>query len=169
MPVAPKDSPCLYCGKLFTKRGVYEHERHSCRSNKNRRKRTFGKKKCAICGEIYHAAGLRAHMATQHPLEFANERARRKPSSRAARRREMVARAEESRARRHERSMHSKSTGDNRHSPHRHATPSPKATEPRDSSKRTHSNKPTGSRTGGSASRRAWAEMEQKMSKAVAK
>ena len=91
------DTPCLYCGKMLTTRGVAEHERHACRKNPNRRKRSFGKKKCAVCGKAYHAAGLRAHMATQHPLEFAKEKARRKPRSRSAQRREMAARAEASR------------------------------------------------------------------------
>ena len=93
---AAKTSPCLYCGRLFTPRGVYEHERHSCRKSPHRKKRTFGKKKCNICGKAYHAAGLRAHVATQHPVEFAQEKTRRKPSSRAAQRREMAARAKSS-------------------------------------------------------------------------
>ena len=87
-----KDTPCLYCGKLFTAKGVYEHERHACPHNKHRKKRSFGRVKCKICGEIYHQNGLRAHMATQHPLEYAREKAERKPSSRAAKRRELMRR-----------------------------------------------------------------------------
>ena len=183
MRTSHKDTPCLYCGKMLTARGVYEHERHACKKNPNRRKRTFGKKTCAVCGKSYHAAGLRAHMATQHPLEFANEKARRKPSSRAARRREMVARAEASRAKRHER-LTSPKTGERteyaagghrKHSPHPHATssakavPKPKPAEPRGSGKRAQSNKPTIDRTSGSATQRAWTEMQQKMSKAATK
>lgn len=88
---SPKDTPCLYCGRFFTKKGACEHERHSCRKNPNRKKRSFGKKKCKYCGKLFHAAGLRAHVATQHPLEFAQEKKRRKPSSRAAQRRELAA------------------------------------------------------------------------------
>ena len=102
MRTSPKDTPCLYCGKMLTARGVAEHERHACKKNPNRRKRTFGKKKCGVCGKAYHAAGLRAHMATQHPLDFARATAKKKPSSRAAQRREMAARA--SRVTSHERS-----------------------------------------------------------------
>ena len=79
MRTSPKDTPCLYCGKMLTARGVAEHERHACKKNPNRRKRTFGKKKCAVCGKSYHAAGLRAHMATQHPLDFARATATKKP------------------------------------------------------------------------------------------
>ena len=96
---SPKDTKCLYCGKRCTSKGVYEHERHHCKMNKHAKKRSFGKVKCRVCGELYHAAGLRTHMATQHPLEFAKDKARR-PSSKAAMRRR-VARAE-SEERRHE-------------------------------------------------------------------
>ena len=93
MRKSPKnDTPCLYCGKLFAAKGVYEHERHSCVHNRHRKKRSFGKVRCKICGKVYHQNGLRAHMATQHPLEFAQENANRKPSSRAAKRRELAKR-----------------------------------------------------------------------------
>ena len=166
---AAKTAPCLYCGKLFSAKGVYEHERHACKKSPHRRKRVFGKKRCAMCGKSFHAAGLRAHMATQHPLEFASQKARRKPSSRAARRREMVVRAEDSRARRHVHAASPASTDDHRHSPHRHATTTLKATKSRDSSQRTQSNKPTESRTNGKATQRAWAEMQHKMSKVASK
>ena len=87
-----KDTPCLYCGKLFTKKGVCEHERHACAHNPNRKKRSFGKARCKICGEVYHQNGLRAHMAVQHPIEFARDQANRKPTSRAAKRRELMKR-----------------------------------------------------------------------------
>ena len=185
--IAAKTAPCLYCGKFCTPRGVFEHERHACKLSPHRKKRVFGKKKCTVCGEMYHAAGLRSHMATQHPLEFAQEKARRKPLSRSAQRREMLARAEASRAKKHERSTSPKSAGERteyatgRHLKHPHATSPPKAapkpTEPRNSSKQAQSNKqshkqsnkPTVDRTSDSATRRAWAEMQQKMSKAATK
>ena len=48
-------------------------------------------KEVQILRKVFHAAGLRAHVATQHPLEFAQEKKRRKPSSRAAQRRELAA------------------------------------------------------------------------------
>ena len=96
---SPKDTKCLYCGKRCTSKGVYEHERHHCPKNKHKKKRSFGKVQCRVCGELYHAAGLRTHMAVQHPLEFAKDKARR-PRSKAAMRRR-VARAE-SEERRHE-------------------------------------------------------------------
>ena len=169
MPAPVKDSPYLHRGKLFSRKGVYEHERHHRAKNSGRRKRSFGKKTCTVCGKQFHAAGLRSHMATQHSLDFAREKARRKPSSRAARRREMLAHAEETKARRHQRSTSLKSTGDHKHSPHRHATPPAVAAEPRTSSKLAQSNKPAVSRTSGSATRRAWKEMEHKMSKAASK
>ena len=86
-----KEAPCLYCGRLFSKKGVYEHERCHCPKNPNKKKRSFGRVKCKICGEMYHEAGLRAHMATQHPIEFARGKANRKPS-RAAKRRDLMSR-----------------------------------------------------------------------------
>jgi hypothetical protein len=89
---SPKDTKCLYCGKRCTSKGVYEHERHHCKTNPHRKKRSFGKLQCHVCGQMYHAAGLRTHMAVQHPLEFAKEK-RKRPSSKAAMRRR-VARAE---------------------------------------------------------------------------
>ena len=98
---SPKDTKCLYCGKRCTSKGVYEHERHHCPKNPHRKKRSFSKLQCRVCGQLYHAAGLRTHMATQHPLEFAKDKARR-PRSKAEKRRR-VARAE-SEERRHERS-----------------------------------------------------------------
>ena len=179
--IAAKTAPCLYCGKFCTPRGVFEHERHACKLSPHRKKRVFGKKKCTVCGEMYHAAGLRSHMATQHPLEFAQEKARRKPLSRSAQRREMLARAEASRAKKHERSTSPKTSGERteyaagrrKHSHHPHATSPPKASpeETRSSNKRAQSNhqspKPTVDRTPDSATRRAWAEMQQKMSKAA--
>eukprot|EP00959_Pyramimonas_sp_CCMP1952_P392008 8214555-Pyramimonas_sp.AAC.2 len=133
-------------------------------------------------------------MATQHPLAFARATGRRKPSSRAAQRREMAARA--SSVRNHERSTSPKASGKRteyaagcrKHSHRPRATSPPKAApkpaEPRSSSKRAQSNqsrkqshnqshkqsrKPTVDRTSGSASRQAWAEMQQKMSEAAAK
>ena len=190
MPAPIKDSPCLYCGKLLTRKGVFEHERHACKLSPHRKKRVFGKKKCTVCGEMYHAAGLRSHMATQHPLEFAQEKARRKPLPRSAQRREMVARAEASRAKKHERSTSPKSAGERteyaagrhrKHSHHPHTASPPKGApetaEARSSSRRAQSNhqgnkqshKPTVDRTPDSATRRAWAEMQQKMSKAATK
>ena len=140
--------------------------------------------KCAVCGKSYHAAALRAHMATQHPLDFARATARKKPSSRAAQRREMAARA--SSVRSHERSTSPKASGGRteyaagrhrKHSHHPHTTSPPKAApetaEARSSSRRAQSHKqspkPTVDRTPDSATRRAWAEMQQKMSKAAAK
>ena len=101
---SPKDTRCLYCGKRCTSKGVYEHERHHCPKNPHRKKRSWGKLKCRVCGQIYHAAGLRTHMATQHPAEFAKDKAR-KPSSRAAMRRR-AARAESEDHRRHKRDTH---------------------------------------------------------------
>ena len=82
MAPSAKVSPCMYCGRRFTKKGVYEHERHSCKHNPNRRKRTFGRSTCKFCGTRFHSAGLRAHVATQHPEEFAREKKRRASSPR---------------------------------------------------------------------------------------
>lgn len=171
MPAARRDSPCLHCGKLYTNKSVYEHERHNCRHNPNRRKRSFGKKRCAVCGKAYHAAGLRAHMATQHPLTFASEKARRKPSSRAARRREVVARAEVSRAQLEQRAA-PQGGGGHRPSPRQLSPTKAKRAETAESpdlSNHKHSHKPTRSRADGSPSQRAWSAMEQRMSKAASK
>ena len=90
---SPRDTKCLYCGKRCTSKGVYEHERHHCPKNPHAKKRSFGKVQCRVCGELYHKAGLRTHMATQHPLEFAKDKARKRPSKAAMRRR--VAQSEE--------------------------------------------------------------------------
>ena len=97
---SPKDTRCLYCGKRCTSKGVYEHERHHCKMNPHRKKRSFQKAQCRVCGQFYHAAGLRTHMATQHPDVFAKEQARKRPSSKAEMRRR-VARAEKEESRRH--------------------------------------------------------------------
>ena len=91
---SPKNTPCLYCGKLFTQKGIWSHEQYACKKSPHRKKRVFGKKRCAVCGKSFHAAGLRSHMATQHPREFAVEK-NRKPTSRSARRRDMPGRAKE--------------------------------------------------------------------------
>eukprot|EP00959_Pyramimonas_sp_CCMP1952_P054115 1131779-Pyramimonas_sp.AAC.1 len=73
-------------------------------------------------------------LATQHPLHFARATARKKPSSRAAQRREMAARASSS-VGSHERSTSPKTSGERteyaagrrKHSHHPHATSPPKA------------------------------------------
>ena len=52
MPAPLRDSPCLYCGKLFTRKSVYEHERHSCRHSPKRVKRSYGKKKMRNMREV---------------------------------------------------------------------------------------------------------------------
>ena len=145
---SPKDTPCLYCGRFFTKKGACEHERHSCRKNPNRKKRSFGKKKCKYCGKLFHAAGLRAHVATQHPLEFAQEKKRRKPSSRAAQRRELAAK------------MSPAQQPPRHHSPKdRPKSPSP---APREHTRQHHA-------PSAGATDRAWSRMETKMSRAAAK
>ena len=142
MRTSPKDTPCLYCGKMCTKKGAAEHERHACKKNPNRRKRSFGKKKCKYCGKAYHAAGLRAHMATQHPAEFAKEEVRRKPSSRAAQRRELAAKLSAKRQ--------------------SAAQPSPRK------SPRNTSQESKGHSSSHGAASRAWSRMETKMANAAA-
>ena len=131
------------------------------------------------------SAGTHGHAT---PLDFARATARKKPSSRAAQRREMAARA--SSVRSHERSTSPKASGERTeyaagrhrkhwHHPHTASPPkgAPETAEARSSSRRAQSNhqwnkqshKPTVDRTPDSATRRAWAEMQQKMSKAAAK
>ena len=90
---SPKDTKCLYCGKRCISKGVYEHERHHCPKNPHRKKRSCGNVQCRVCGQMYHAAGLCTHMAIQHPMEFAKDKARR-PRSKAEMRRR-VAREEQ--------------------------------------------------------------------------
>ena len=170
MPAAasPKDSPCLYCGKLLTARGVSEHERHHCKKNPRRVKRNFRKKICKVCGKQLHGAALRAHMATQHPLEFARSEAGRRPNSRAAKRRELYARAKESAraavSRSRERdATEPRSSSDRKPSARRLAAPAD-----------TTVGKPRGSwskpekRNDGRTTKRAWEEMKQKMSRVAA-
>ena len=170
MPAAtsPKNSPCLYCGKLLTARGVVEHERHHCKKNPNRVKRSFARKACKVCGKKLHGAALRAHMATQHPLDFAKAEARR-PSSRAAKRRELYARAKESvraaavRGSSARDATEPRSSSDRKPSLRRPAAPVDTTVgKPRSRSK--HDNNPSDGR----ATKRAWEEMQQKMSRAAA-
>ena len=166
MPAPIKDSPCLYCGKLLSRKAVYEHETHSCRHNPKRVKRSYGKKKCTICGKAYHAVGLRAHMATQHPHAFIAEKTQRKPSSRAAQRRQMVALADSSKshARKQHEQQRQKREGSHNVSPPQHAS-----TAELRSGKRKRAHWSTENRDNGSASKRAWSVMEQKMSEAAAR
>ena len=164
MPTAPKDSPCVYCGKLYTRKSVYEHERHSCRHHPKRVKRSYGKKKCTICGKAYHAAGLRAHMATQHPHAFIAEKTQRKPSSRAAQRRQMVALADSSKshARKQHEQQRQKREGSHNVSPPQHASTRkseetrPSLTAELRSGKHKRAHWSTENRANGSASKRAW-------------
>ena len=168
MPAAtsPKNSPCLHCGKLLTTRRVVEHERHHCKKNPKRVKRSFGKKICKVCGKQFHGAALRAHMATQHPLVFAKAEARR-PSSRAAKRRELYARAKHTARAAVPRSSERdatepRSSSDRKPSPRRLAAPIDTTVGQRRS--RSEPDKPSDGR----ATKRAWEEMKQKMSRAAA-
>ena len=95
MRTSPKNTPCLHCGKMLTARGCAEHERHHCPKNPNRRKRTFGKSTCIHCGKRVHSNGLRAHIATQHPAEFAKMKPNKK-LSKAAQRRALAAKKSKS-------------------------------------------------------------------------
>ena len=160
---SPKNSPCLYCGKLLTARGVVEHERHHCKKNPKRVKRSFEKKTCKVCGKKLHGAALRAHMATQHPLEFAKAEARR-PSSRAAKRREIYERAKESvRAAAVRGSSARDATEQRSPSGRRQAAPvDTTVVKPRSRSRQ------DGAPSEGRATKRAWEEMQQKMSRAAA-
>jgi hypothetical protein len=174
MPTLPKDSPCLYCGKLYTRRSIYEHERHSCPHNRKRVKRSYGTKKCPVCGKAYHAAGLRAHMATQHPHAFIAEKARRKPSSRAAQRREMVdssrARAGKKHEQQPEKRKDSHKPSPPQHAPTRRSEESrPSSTEELRPGKHKQAHRSTESRADGSPSKRAWSVMRQKMSEAASR
>ena len=94
MRTSPKDTPCLYCGKMLTAKGCAEHERHHCPKAPNRRKRTFGKSTCIHCGKRLHSNGLRAHIATQHPDQFAKMKP--KKLSKAAQRRALAAKKSKS-------------------------------------------------------------------------
>ena len=167
MPAAtsPKNSPCLYCGKLLTARGVVEHERHHCKKNPNRVKRSFARKACKVCGKKLHGAALRAHMATQHPLDFAKAEARR-PSSRAAKRRELYARAKESVRAAAVRGSSARDATEQRSSsgrPRRQAAPIDTTV-----GKSRSRSKPDSAPSDGRATKRAWEEMQQKMSRAAA-
>ena len=133
---------------------------------------------CGRCSWPFRAARRGSPRATQIEHSLQNR---------------LLARAEASRAKRYERSTSPKTSGERteyaagrhrKHSRHPHVTSPPKAApkpaEPRNSSKRAQSYKqshkqshkqspkPTVDRTY-SATRRAWAEMQQKMSKAAAK
>ena len=130
-----------------------EHERHHCKKNPKRVKRSFGKKVCKVCGKQLHGAALRAHMATQHPVEFARLEARR-PSSRAAKRRELSARRSSERD-----ATAPRSSGDRKTSPRR-------PTAPVDATVGKSHSRPD--KPSGRATKHAWEEMKQKMSRAAA-
>ena len=172
-----REVPCLHCGKLFSKHGVYEHERHHCPKNPERRKRSFGKTKCKICGEIYHAAGLRAHMATQHPAEFAREEANRKPSSRAAKRRELMRshsgahRAKRpATVRQHARPHSNPPTKQKTAQPHHRSKETPAPLESKQPRLKTAWSDPRHPENRGRSrpSRDAWGEMEREVARAAA-
>ena len=173
-----KEAPCLYCGRLFSKKGVYEHERCHCPKNPNKKKRSFGRVKCKICGEMYHEAGLRAHMATQHPIEFARGKANRKPS-RAAKRRDLMSRQSSARGAKQAVAVRENDRPPNSSPPqHKTAHSRHKSTErPEPEHKQLRGKTPwsdprqpehrNASRTR-DATRGAWAEMRREMSRAAA-
>ena len=84
MRKSPRDTPCRYCGKVLTRKGCAEHERHACKKNPSRVKRSFKRVVCKHCGKSVHQTGLRVHVATQHPEAYA-----RQPSVKAHRKREI--------------------------------------------------------------------------------
>ena len=178
---AKKDTPCLYCGKLFTAKGVYEHERHACVHNPHRKKRSFGKVRCKICGEVYRQNGLRAHMAVQHPIEFARDQANRKPTSRAAKRRELMRRqssahsGKRAAATREKERPRSNSPQQKTAHPHHKSRENPKPLESKQPRPKTtawsdprHPENRNANRKR-DASRDAWTEMGREMSRAAAK
>ena len=71
---SPKHTKCKFCRRLYTARGVKEHERHHCAKNPNRRTREFKKSQCRHCGKVLHGNGLRAHVAQVHPEAYARSR-----------------------------------------------------------------------------------------------
>ncbi len=68
---SPRDTACRFCGKVLTRKGCAEHERHACKKNPRRRKRSFSKLVCRHCGKAIHETGLRVHVALQHPEAWA--------------------------------------------------------------------------------------------------
>ena len=100
-------------------------------------------------------------MATQHPREFAVEK-NRKPTSRSARRREMLAHAEKARAKRDSFSPRERSRDSRLHRTTHSPQKTKRADEPR------HSGKQLAQSKGATATDRAWAKMEQKMAEAAA-
>ena len=73
MRKSPRDTPCRYCGKVLTRKGCAEHERHACKKNPSRVKRSFKRVVCKHCGKSVHQTGLRVHVATQHPEAYARQ------------------------------------------------------------------------------------------------
>ena len=87
---SPKDTKRKICGKRFTARGVAEHCRHHCPKTPNRESRVFKRSQCRHCGKWVHGNGLRVHVASMHPEQYARSRsvkAHRSPPPKAERRR----------------------------------------------------------------------------------
>ncbi len=62
------DKSCRHCGRLFSNKGVYEHEKYHCPHNKLRQKRSYSVLRCHECGAKVHEKHLSTHLFTQHDV-----------------------------------------------------------------------------------------------------
>ena len=70
---SPKTSQCPHCKRLFTRKGVREHLRHvRCSPTSTATPKKFERARCRYCHKSFHSGNsLRAHVAGQHPSEYA--------------------------------------------------------------------------------------------------
>ena len=62
------DKACRHCGRWFSCKGVYEHERFHCGNNKNRQKRSYSLRRCPDCDAQVHEKHLSTHRFVQHDV-----------------------------------------------------------------------------------------------------
>lgn len=55
---------CPHCGKEFNRTCLYEHMKWHCPRNPAIKKRSFKKKKCAVCKRNFHEKSFSRHVKT---------------------------------------------------------------------------------------------------------
>ncbi len=59
---------CPYCSKRFSNKGVYEHMKYHCKSNKKKQKKSYSKRKCDLCKKRFHEKYINTHKYLAHDV-----------------------------------------------------------------------------------------------------
>ena len=81
MGYLPKKT-CPHCSKRYSNKGVYEHMRFHCKSNKRKEKKSYSKRWCPICDKMYHEQYINTHKFVAHNIK--TKRARNKSRQKRA-------------------------------------------------------------------------------------